>query len=515
MTSAVPGLFVGWQAVEHGEPPVSPLLDDPPVRSDPAELLTAHQQWRVQVEQDERRILGVWHQQPHWFPVPVFQNGGVLPVFGGGPLMWSKLAATVALLSAQAGFSRIRLVNLTQVNVFDEVRRLARRGAPMSVRSDTLSAKGSTFDPFGNLPLDELAGLAVDVVRAAGDAGRRSAIQDKRALLSIGAALTGATTLTRLAEAIAVALGDHRAGASLSPVERSQLADYNRRIVVPRPQVVGRLDDLQHTLEELLCYQRNKGIQAMKTGRGAAVRTVEPAVSSTSHEHELGRELLGRATARGFAAPTAGGDVLVVVGADHLATEVLDHLTSTTAQAGKHLVLIFGKITADAERLLGHGGSGCAVFLRLPNHNDARVAAEYLGREFTFVVNGYSISDGDTVGWTESHGTSSGRSSSVSASSSASAALVGKTIAIGRSFGTSVTKSFDSSESYNASIGGSHQHTNTVNTSRVHDYVLEPEKFQHLEDDMMLVVDRQTVVLANCDPDISVSPMTSPTPLGP
>ena len=58
--------------------------------------------------------------------------------------MWSKLASTVALLSAQAGFSRIRLVNLTQVNVFDEVRGLARRGAPMTVRSDTLSAKGST-----------------------------------------------------------------------------------------------------------------------------------------------------------------------------------------------------------------------------------------------------------------------------------------------------------------------------------------------------------------------------------
>ena len=310
-----------------------------------------------------------------------------------------------------------------------------------------------------------------------------------------------------LAEAIAVALGDHRAGASLSPGERSKLADYNRRIVVPRPQVVGLLDDLQHTLEELLCYQRNKGIQAMKIGRGPAVRTVEPAASSTSHEHELGRELLGGRRQRN-AAPTAGGDVLVVAGADHLAAELGDHLTSTTAQAGKHLVLISGKITSKWSACsatavpVARSSCGCPTTTTPgspPNTSTGTSRSWSTATRSPMVTPWGGPSRRHVVG----------RSSSVLGEPSASAALVGKTIAIGRSLGTSVTKSFDSSESYNASVGGSHQHTNTVNTSRVHDYVLEPEKFQTRgrHDAGRRPANSRA---AGCDPDISLSPWPHP-----
>ena len=518
MGPSVAGLVVGWHAVELGDPPVSPLYDSPPVVADAAQP-AAQRKWRAKVEADQRRIAAAHQRQPVWFPVSLLGGGGVLPVFGGGPAMWRSLTASTALQAARTGFGRIRLVNLTHADVFETLRRLVAAGGPAVVRSDVVSPTGSTLDLFGNTPLDELASLVVDVLRTSADAsGRRSAGHDKRALIRIGGYLRPGFDLPRLRDAVSVALGDRSPGtsAALSAHEQRELGDFHDDVVAQQPQVLARLSDLAQDLDALVEYGHDPARPPVRVGRtGPAVRTLEVATGGGTHEHELGRELLARAVARSFAAPSTASEVLVVVGAELLAAEVLDLLTGAAAARDKHLVLLFGKITDAAERVLGHGGSGCAAFLRLPHHHDAKVAAEYVGREFTFVVNGFSIADGDTEQWNTSRATSTGTSHSRSTTATSSSGIAGKTLNFGRSFGTTVSDSLSINDTHTTGTGGSRQRTFTTNVGRTHDYVLQPETFQHLADDLMLVVDRRTAVLTNCDPAVLGSSQVSPTPLGP
>jgi hypothetical protein len=518
MASTVAPLVVGWHAVDIGDPPFSPLYDTPPVVRD-TDQAAAHRQWRSRVEADQRRIAAAHGRQPVWYPVPVLGGGGVFPVCGGTSAMWGRLAASVALLSARAGVSRIRLANLTQASVFDDLHRLVLAGAPARLRRDVVSAGGSTLDLFGNTPLDVLAGLVVDVVRTSADAqGRRTATHDKRALIDIGKRLKAPVDLPRLQDAVAIALGDHSPGrgATLSAQERRGLEDHHDYVVARRPQDQARLSDLAHDLDELSGYRHDPAHQPLRVGRaGPAVRTLEAEPGGGTQDYELARELLGRAMARAFAMPSAGAELLLVVGADLLSREVLDFMTASAAMSGKNLVLVFCKITEPAERVLGSGGSGCAAFLRLPNHNDAKVAAEYIGREFTFVVNGFSIADGDTEQWNSSRARSTGTSRGRTTTATGSSGVAGKTLNFGHNFGTTVTESFSSNDTHTTSTGGSRQRTHTTTVGRTHDYVLQPETFQRLDDDLMLVVDHRTAVLVNCDPAILGSPRVSPTPLGP
>ncbi|MFC7612837.1 hypothetical protein ACFQV2_03465 [Actinokineospora soli] len=215
-----------------------------------------------------------------------------------------------------------------------------------------------------------------------------------------------------------------------------------------------------------------------------------------------------------FASRT-GPDVLVVVGADALATEVLDALSGAAQGTGKRLVLVFGRITDDAAGVMGYAGADCAVFLRLPNHRDAQQAADYLGKHFTFVVNGFSISEGRTDQWSESRtrSTSSTTGTSQTWGSSSSVGLNGA-LSAGRNFGNTVSDSFTSGSSDTTGHGGSTQATWSSTAGRVHEHVVPPETFQRLDDGLMLVVRDRTVVLAVCDHTIASSRSASAVPWG-
>ena len=61
-----------------------------------------------------------------------------------------------------------------------------------------------------------------------------------------------------------------------------------------------------------------------------------------------------------------------------------------------------------------------------------------------------------------------------------------------------MTRSFESGTSSTSSNGGSQSQTRTASQGRVHEYVIEPEVFQQMEEDMMFVVVGRTVLLASC-----------------
>jgi hypothetical protein len=517
--SSEPDLFVGWHAVEPPPAPLSPLLDTPPVVADQRDLPAAHRRWRVAVEADQRRLVAANRQRLVWFPVPRSRAFPVLPVFGGTAASWGRFIASLALAASRAGYARFRVANLLQWQVFDGLAELAGAERAFSLRVDTVSSAGSALDLFANLTGDELASLLVDVFRTApGPQGARDAARAKQELREVARMLGGPVTLERFRDALDVVLG-RRAGASATgsfdPAELRALSDYHADVVSRRKATGNRLADLHRDLADIALYQHSASRRARRVGVGDAhVRALQVADGDGIHEQEIGRELLARAVARGFGEPADGRDLLVVAGAETLAPEVLDNLANAAHRRGKQLVLMFATITDRAERTLGHAGTGSAVFMRLPNHADAKIAAEYLGRQFTFVVNGISIADGETSQWNETYGTSTGTVIGASTTHGNSVTNVGLLARhFGRSFGTTVSTSFTEGATHSTGTGGSRQRTRTVSRRRVHEHVVEPEVFQLLEENLMLVVDDRTVTLASCDHTISRLPETSTSPL--
>lgn len=510
MAGSLPELKIGWHPVDPGPGPITRLIDTPPT-GDRGSLAQAHSNWRRQVEQDQARIDAQHYEQPYWFGLPTPPNLNVVPIFGGTPRALDQMVATVALSGVEAGYGLIRVVNLLDWNVLTELKRAMVNARRTSGRFDVVSPMGSSVDLFAKLSADDLAGLAVDAMRVTSDrTGRRDAARDRQELLAIARHLHPPVSLEKMADAVDVALGGSPPGGLLSTSEVRALRDYGAQVVNQRRATADRLADLHADLRELASFSRSGQAKREVVGTGLEkLRVIEVRGGSSTDGIELARELLSRAMVGAFSVPGRGPELLVVVGAQHLADEVLDSLTGTAQRLGKQLVLAFTEVNEAAERTLGHAGSTFAVFLRLPNRNDAVVASEFLGKEFKFVINGISIAEGDTQEWNESYSNSSSSSRSTSTSSSRTSGYGGGGLNFGRSVGTTVTRGFESSQSTTHGSSRSRSSTTTRSAGRVQEYVVEPEVFQQLEDEMMFVVAGRTALLASCQASLRRSPVTS------
>jgi hypothetical protein len=498
-------IALGWQLVDPGRLPRTPLLDDPPMVSDPASLPAAHARWRAVVTAAQQKITKQHNAQLVWFPIGVPDGAPVVPVCGGTSAMWQNLSATVSVSAVEAGCRRVTVLNLTTSDVSAEVRGSARsRG--IGVRADIISPRGSTVDLFGRLTGAELIELVADMHD--GDTG-----QDRRELRELAARLADPIDLEKLRQAIGLVVRQWKGPqvAALDRAEQNALSDYRTTVVARQPSIGARLDGLHGVVDALVGFRLPAGRAGSAAGP-SPIRTVQIDANGV-HDEKVARELATRAVARSFADRRRDPETLVIVGAELVDDDLLASLAGTAAAVNRPLVLLFTRITKAAQHALGDRGSGLAVFLKLANHEDAKVAAEYLGREFTFVVNGYSIAEGQTDQWSESEGTNWGVSVSSSVSSSGSSSLTGKALTMGNSFGRTVTSGFSSGGNRSTSQSVSTSRTVTGNVGRQHDYVLQPEVFQNLDSDVMLVVNDRTVVLANADPAIGVDPRTSAMPL--
>ena len=199
----------------------------------------------------------------------------------------------------------------------------------------------------------------------------------------------------------------------------------------------------------------------------------------------------------------------MVIGAERLADEVLEELVNAAQRLQKRVALIYTRINEAGQRMLGYGGSSIALFLRMPNPADAKVGSEFLGREYKFVVNGVSIAEGRTQDWSDSYGTSTSRGTTRSFSRNSGGGLTGMAFNFSNSLGSSVSRSFEQGTSTNVTSGGSRSTTNTTSTGRVHEYVIEPEVFQQMPDDLMMIASNGTVVVASCENKLRRSKQTS------
>jgi hypothetical protein len=498
-----PTLCVGWHGVEPPAAPVSPLYDRPPAPARGVDLAAEHHRWRLAVEADQRAIDRQHYAAvPVWYPIVKGGEHLVLPVYGGSPTTWDNLIAGLVIAANEGGFDRVRVANLVQWDLWRSLRRIARTAKSLSVRFEAISPRGSTLDLFATPSVDDLVALVVDLLRIDTQAvGRREAARDKQELLEVARLLRPPVDLGRLSEAVAVALGANPPPTTgLAAVEVRDLRDHRTNVVAQQPDVSTRLSNLQADLRELLLYRRDTKSPALKLGSGPErVRTLEIGAGAT-HERELARDLIARSVARMFATPGITRDLVVIAGAELIPADVLNDLTATAQRLAKQLVLLFSEDSPDGQRLLGYAGSGFAIFLRLANPALAEAAASFLGRQYKFVVNGITLTQGENRDWNDSltHTDTSGRSTGMG----------GGSFNFGRNFGTSVARSLAAGRGVNTA--------KAVAQQRVHEYVIEPEQFQQLEDHRMLVVADGAVTLASSDfairkdPGRSIHPFVAP-----
>lgn len=510
---AVRPMTLGWHPIDPGPAPRSVLLDAPPSSASP-DPTAAYLQWRSAVEADETRLEVQQRSGPLWAPVPLSGSVHVIPTFGGTPAAIENVVTTLLTSGLECGISMCRVVNLSGWNLSTSLRDQMRSARRNKALFEVVGSRGSTVNLFGNPDPSELIALLIDALRLSAErsAGRQSQ-QERQELERIIRMLSGQVSLDRIIDAVDVALGASGTSSALSVDETRDLQDYFATVVAQRRATQDRLSDLHVDLQVLQGFGKAPGRSADALGNGrTSVRWYDVASGSSTAEVELGRELLSRAVLQTYAKPT-GGELLVVIGAERLAEEVRDEMVNASQRNRKRLALFYTQINDAAKRMLGHAGSTLALFLGMPNADDANVAAEFIGREYKFVINGISIAEGKTEDWSRTSGTSSSSSTSRGTSTTRNHGHSGGAFNFSRSVGTSVSKSFEQGTSTSTTAGGSTSTTTTSSAGRVHEFVVEPEAFQRMPEDTMMIVGQGTVSIVSSDNGLRRSKQTSKQPL--
>lgn len=502
-----PSFHLGWQLIDPGPPPRTQSLEHIPTSDDPTELLRLHEAWRMQCEQEDQ-VLADQHTRSAtvWFPVQRAKGFRVVPFFGGTPATWQAAVATLTQSLVRNGYSMIRIADLSRVGALDLLKDLMRAHNPgWSALNTVVSPSGSSIDLFALPSAELLAATVVDVLRETADQqGLLDANSTKEVLLDLAALLDDDTpTLDRLADVCNLVLtGRPPSAGSFSSAERSRIQYFHQMEVRQRASLSTLLDNLERALGSLGRFGPATGNRAEIIGSGELrVRSFGLADTGTTTDLEMGRRLLSRFVARQYSRnPAPRPEALILVGADHLSPDVLQRLVDSAQLGPRQLLLLFERISGLGERVLGSWGSTHAIFFRLGNEEDRRFASGFLGSSYRFVVSGYSLNVTETTAWNESRTFGSDRSLSL-------------TKDFGTRLGGSLSLAISKSRGVTETTGGSTSSATTKNVTRVNEPILEPEIFRDIPDTTMLIVSRDQVVIADCNPRIRALPITSPTPV--
>lgn len=500
----LPEFHLGWQLVDPGPPPRSRLLDQVPAERDPARLAAQHLQWVQACRADDTRLSAAHYASSVvWFPVLVSADHAVVPFYGGTAQTWQAAAATVTSALVMSGYERTRVVNLARHDGLGLLRQLSARNRRWSTIHGTVTASGSSVDPFMAATYGELANFAVDTLRMTADQqGRVDAGRTKQMLVDVAALLEPShPTLGRLADAVSFAVsGAPPSGSVFSLNERAALTDYHAAVVRQRQGLADGLDRVERDLRVLKHFEGTPARAAATLGEGPdRVRLLEVGGTTTGYEFELGREVLARFVARAFSRPSSRKEALVLLGADHLSSDLLDQLVGSALRYQHRLILFFERIRGAGESMMGAGGSPLAIFFALQHPDDREWAARFIGRDFKFVVNGYSFSEGSSTEWSST--------STISSSNS-----VTRTKDFSRLFGASISRALGSDMAQATGTSGGQNWGQQLTVNRVDEYIVAPETFRSIPDMNMLVIRGKEVTVADCNPAIRPLPITSPAP---
>ena len=344
-------------------------------------------------------------------------------------------------------------------------------------------------------------------------ASRAERSMDDRILTGICSALGDDISMARLAAALRVLMNEPGDVSALSPDERRVIAeelfgDDYRRHAHPN---LSRLESFVHPLI---------GLGTRREARPAAELTcLALATDGRNVRGELLNDLIVQWLIRRIARDGVAVRSLVIAGADDIARRHIERLSDLCERRDVRLVLLFRHLRGAAAQALGGGTVG---FMRIGNHEEARQAADFIGREHGFVLAQITRTLGGnqthTVADTEGYSETEGRSASVNRGGGVAGFL--GTGGHSRSWGSSESRNWSVTRNWSQtrSIADGTNWSDAASAQRVYEYLVEPRSLQDLPDYAMIMVKRQAgagmaVVPVDCNPDIISMPRMTMDPL--
>ena len=460
---------------------------------------------------------------PRWFPVRPASDPTRIDVVGGDSRRhgWAGLLVTLGT-SVLAGGHRLTVLDLTGQDVGGGLLGVARaRG--LGVRRIDLPDDGFEVSLLEGLTGPEIAeclAYALTGRLEPGDQRQERAFVNELLALVIRC-LDGWPTLDRIARGVdvlrQVALAD-----PLPVEETNRLADHIGELA--QDEWTGRqMRFVASQLRALDGMARRDGLPPTGTGIAGTAGTAGPggtagtrplwateqvSLVTTAGGPDDRKDLLDRLllqlTQRALHRRGQLDGVLVVAGADHLGAAELDVLSEHALTADVRLVLMIDQPQGELEKALGTGGAVC--IMKMYNHRDATIAAEFVGRGYKFVLSQLSYQVGKTFtdGGGDNFAANTGQGSSTKQGSA------------GRGKGTDLSDSRGHAWTGVRNWSTADNLSDSRTSSRVHEFTVEPQQILGMPETAFILVDNsgqgRRVVMADSNPGICLLPDISPTP---
>jgi hypothetical protein len=506
----------------------------------------AMRDWQARRYHHEANEQGAAGARYEWGAVPRPMSRRRMDVFGGTLWSWEALLTTYGASALFTG--PVLVIDLSRELVCGELAMLA-RAAKIEVDTELLPAQLSHSSLLSGLRPRELVDAIVESMYGGSpDAARAERSMDDRILSRICDALGDDVSLARIGAALRALMGEPDDSAALDRDERRHIAnelfsvEYRRQAHAN----MSRIESYIHPIERL----------GADSGEPTAGYLTCIALDSNARNvrSELLTDLIVQWVTHRVAASSSPRPSVVVAGADELARRHLERLSDACERRGVPLTFLFRRLRETGGEMLG---GGAVAFMRLGNHEDAARAADFIGRDYKFVLSQITKNVGGNESHTDTDTEGTGDSDSISLSRSFGTSTnwgttrsSGVTHSGGGPFGLfpdrstntgtsrtrgggtsetdthgetrSVSRNWSSAYAYAAGTNWSDADT----TQRVYEYAVEPVTLQHLPDHALLLVETRPeggrkLTPVECDPAIvtlervSTAPLPDPPPRRP
>ncbi len=473
----------------------------------------ALRQWGTAVRQYQaeqnaaQQALARHRSGPLWYPVHPVSEPTRVDVFGGDPhrFGWACLLVMLGTSLLVRGH-RLTVLDLTGQEVGGELVRIAAAKGMRTRR--TVLDEGSDVDLLAGLSQHDIAESLAYALTERAETGAASGGEqrEERALATevfgqVLACLDQPLTFARLAAALRVlrrggdveALAPHEVGRlvdGIGEVDQNEWTGRRLRYWASRLDVLHRLAPAEGRPGPL--WSRDD-VSLLATPGGRDDRT------------ELIDRLLLQLARQAMRVSGLLGSHLVVAGADRLGASTVAALSEQARAAGIRLVLFLDQPQGDIEKTVGTGGAVC--IMKMYNHRDATIAAEFIGKGHKFVVNQVTSQFGRTF--------TDGGGDSFSANTTAGSNSTRKRMRNERGLSDSRGHAWTGSRNWSAAdnIGTS------TGRARVYEFITEPQSILGMAPTDFILVDNsgedRRVLMANCYPGICVMDRVSSVPAGP
>lgn len=434
---------------------------------------------------------------PQWFPVRPAAEPTRVDVFGGDPRRhgWASLLVTLGSSVLAAG-RRLTVLDFTGQDVGGGLLHVAAANGVRTRQEDL--GPGTQLNLLAGVSRRDVAECLAYALTSRPERGDQ---RQERALITdtlhrVVGCLEEPITFARLAAGVRV-LRQGGGGELLNPAEVGGLATH-----------IGDIDQNEWTARQLrfvVSQLETLHGTASAPAHGRPLWTNDPvSVLTSGGGRDDRKDLVDRFVVQLALLAMAGGhrpgDWLVVSGADHLGAPTLEMLSDHARQAGVQLLLMIDQPQGELERTAGTGGVVCVM--KMYNHRDASIAAEFVGKGHRFVVSqltrqtGRSFTDGggDSFSANTGHNDTQGQKrSSGSLSDSRGHTWTG-------------TRNWSAADNLSTS----------TSSSRVYEFLVEPQEILGMPETAFLLVDNsghgRQVVLADANPGISLLPRVATLP---